>query len=860
MQPELRAVLDAADGQGRRDALREAVVVHGLGAWEAFSDVDDDLAREALGLLEAWFSGARLTDRADEPDRRLRAAEQARAERGESVPEFDRWYAEAVLALPPGHERRDVAGAVAVLEAHLTAVRMRDDSSEAVLTIAALLDTDDGSEDLLDEGLDRLDEADDDAVDAFQLAGESYASRRHLAARDAGDESEAERWQERKAAFLSEGEDLSSLASQAAMFDSQDRWAEAAELYGRVVAGSDLARDVVQPLAIREGELRLLTGDLARAIEVLEAVAPHAQARYLTAVRDEDRAEARDYLGQCCDLLAACRARADDWSGALEALDRPRGLLSRYLHALRLTREGRDLLALQRQIDAATRGVGVQQGGADEGLPEQVELLERYRRVRPQLDPQLLTSPDLADVGAALEPHELVLSIGVHHTGSLLIGVAPGDVDEPSGRLLREDLDVNGWLEILAAGGGDWVVAPAGQTGSETEPGLEASIHETDAAVGSWLRDLLDRHGATRLTVVPEGMLHLIPWSALPSLEGVDVVMAAGLSEVLAGRAEVPPVLPDTLVVANPTLDLHVSAAACRAAAASLPDGFRVTELREEAATEPKVVTALAEHGVLLFAGHGRADIGQSGMELHPHLALDQPGDPFPRWASAVSGWTEMTPQDDDPLWVERRADVPEVGRLVEREWVGTSRVDRRLEHPGGTVVGTYAGDRLLRLCELWSATDMMLADALETCRLAVLVACSSAAGVGRVEESPTVPISLQLAGVDTVVGTRWEVAEGYAALWILGFLELLGGQGGGRLDVPAAVRRTSERLSALGLAEAQALLLGLADRTDDPFAAMELEAYAHHLAGDAPFASLVHAQAFYVTGRPVLEFQAVNA
>ena len=163
MEPELQAVLDAADGQGRRDALREAVVVHGLGAWEAFSDVDDDLAREALGLLEAWFSGARLTDRADEPDRRLRAAEQARAERGDAVPEFDRWYAEAVLALPPGHERRDVAEAAAVLEAHLTAVRTRDDPSEAVLTIAALLDTDDGSEDLLDEGLDRLDEADDDA-------------------------------------------------------------------------------------------------------------------------------------------------------------------------------------------------------------------------------------------------------------------------------------------------------------------------------------------------------------------------------------------------------------------------------------------------------------------------------------------------------------------------------------------------------------------------------------------------------------------------------------------------------------------------------------------------------------------------
>jgi hypothetical protein len=262
---------------------------------------------------------------------------------------------------------------------------------------------------------------------------------------------------------------------------------------------------------------------------------------------------------------------------------------------------------------------------------------------------------------------------------------------------------------------------------------------------------------------------------------------------------------------------------------------------------------------VLHFAGHGRSEAVRSGLEVHPDAALvGGAGDPFPAWIARAADWRDVPADDgdDEPRWTERVADVPPLGRLAERLWLKADRLDRRLEHEAGTVVGTYAGAELVRLAELLSATDLMLADGLDGCRLAVLVACSSGAGMGRVQEAqPGVSVALELAGIDSVIGTYWEVEEGLAALWADAFYAGLV-EAGARVDLAALVRRTGEHLRTLTAAEARERLLALADGAADPFAAMELEAYAHQLA-DPPFASPAYWAAFYLTGRPVLELAA---
>ena len=64
-------------------------------------------------------------------------------------------------------------------------------------------------------------------------------------------------------------------------------------------------------------------------------------------------------------------------------------------------------------------------------------------------------------------------------------------------------------------------------------------------------------------------------------------------------------------------------------------------------------------------------------------------------------------------------------------------------------------------------------------------------------------------------------------------------------MDLAALVRAHGRRLRAMGLRGARERLLALADRAGDPFAAMELEAYAHRLA-DPPFAAPAQWAAFY--------------
>jgi tetratricopeptide (TPR) repeat protein len=845
-------------------SLAQETVERGIDVWLDLSERDDEGTDAAFDLLLSWLEGRRLTNRADEPEQRVAAAEDLVDLFGERVPWVHRYHAQAVLALPAGHEDRDVPWAVGTLGEQLDQARANDDADNAVRTIAALLLADVGDDALLDEGETWAQAADGDGAQTFTLAADAFCSTRHIIARDAGDAEQAEHWAERQARYVpDEGEEgLGALAGRAARHDMLGEWDEAAAAYHTIVESSDLSAADVQQLALREGQLRLALDEYDRAVEVLDTLLPHAEARYLTSVTDDDVYDAQERLDSVADALAAALARQDDWDGVLRALDRAGGLRGRYRAALRADPVGRDMLALERRLDAAARGAPV-----DGAIPARAQLLERYRQVRPQLGAERLASPSIAEVGAALEAGEAVAAIGLHFTGTVGIVIAPGDVGQPAGRVLLEDVETLQWLELFAGendGDGDWLPA-LHQPGSglKPEPSLSRVLAGVDELIGRWLRRQLDELGLRRLTLVPDTMLHLIPWPALPSLRGIDVVMAASVSEVVRGRRAVAaPARREALVVANPTLDLRVSAAACGPVAQQLADaGFAVTEVAGAEATEAALLGAVSGRSVLHYAGHGRAERMRSGLELQPDPALTGDGDPFAAWVEQAGDWRDPPANEDDddeeeePPWVERFADVPGVGRLAERRWTHGDRLERRLEHAGGTLVADYAGDQLVRLAELLSASDLMLAEGLDGCRLAVLVACASGAGVGRKDEARAgVPIALQLAGIDSVVGTHWEVEEGFAALWAESFYAGLL-SGGAHVDLAALVRRTGDELREMSAAVARERLLALTDLASDPFAAMELEAYAHHLP-DPPFAAPAQWAAFYVIGRPTIDFE----
>ena len=741
------------------------LVERGIDAWLEAEDED-----EALSVLLDWLDGAQLTERADEADRRLDAADDLVDMLGDEVSSVHRFHARAVLALPPGHERRDVAAAVVALYEHLDA---EQDAEEVVYTIAALLDAD---EDLLEEGEEWAPRADAGAAAAFARAADAYCSRRWLDS----DEAEKQAWAARNERYLPDydEDDLGSLAAHASFLDRVERWDEAADVYGKIVERSELGAPEAQQLGIREAELRLSLGDDERSAEALARILPHVEANYLTAVLDEDLSDGQSRLDDIAGALAVTRARLGDWDGVLRAMDRANGLRGRYRAALRLDGEGQDLLALERELDFAARREA-----------SRAELLERYRHVRARLDPSRLASVSARDVAAVLEPGEAVVALRFHFAGSVAVAVAPGD----EAGLLLEDFGARQWLELFASGEEFLTALVEPWAGVDPEPGLAQILAGVDDLLGDWLRELVAKHGLRRLTLVPDRMLHLIPWTAVPSLRGIDVVIAPSVSEAIRVRSRAGAVPRDALVVANPTLDLRVSAAACGPVAERLTGaGFAVTALAGAEASEDALLGAVGSCPLLHFAGHGRAGPAPAGLELHPHVA----GDPFGEWLERAEGWRDVEVEDDDP-WVERIADVPDAGRLVERTWLDSERIDRRLEHARGTLVATYGPQGLVRLSELLSPADLMLVEDLGACRLAVLVACSSGSGLGGHDEAQAgLPVALQLAGIDAVVATRWEVDEGFAALWAD---EFYAGLTGGLVDVAALVRRTGERLSRDG-------------------------------------------------------------
>lgn len=792
---------------------------------------------------------------------------------------LDRFLALSNLGLPVTHEQRDVADATLLLENHLARSLETGDVNEAIQTIADLLAHDLAStergEELLAEGDELLEAADEQNGLGYLLAAENFCRGQFITARDAGRAEDAEGWLQRARQYSgvdeesgadAESLDLAQLAALASQYHMAGDAQNAADTYRRIVDATGLGDyPPVQHFALNEGVLRLQLGDFDRAAEATSALLPLVEARYLTAVVDDDVADAEQRLTDTVEVLAQAEAARGRWDEVVRTLDRSTGLRLRYRAALREQGDAESIIALERELDAATRGAETDE---EDGVSARARLLEEYRRVRAALPANRMESPAIGEVAAVLEPDEALAMIATTAACTLVAVVTSSHAGGSASGVIDFDWSWDEWLARLARDGDNgWVSALLDPDPAEPEEALAWILAELDEGPISQIRELLP-DDVKRLTLIPHDVLNLIPWWAASGLEDLQVAIGPSMTEVVrVRRADADAGGRTALIVANPTHDLAATGLGCAAAAEQLRDAhFDVALMSGDEATEPHFLEAVEGRSVLHFAGHGRLERRRSALELNAG-PLPEP-DPFPAWVEAVADWREVVRADDDDEEdepgadddasspSERWADLEGVGRVYERRTPG-GPLERFLERRDGTLAATYAGESLIRISELWSGTDIVVGDAIRGCRLAVLCACQSGAGAGRGDEVPGFPAAFALAGVDTVIGSLWRVEEPFAALWVELFYETLAGSldtGAETVDVAALVRGVGGRLRAMDRETARERLIDLVERADDPLVRLELEAYAESI-GEPPFADAWRWGAFYLAGCPTVRF-----
>jgi CHAT domain len=794
---------------------------------------------------------------------------------------MDRFVALSNLALPVAHDERDVALARSLLEDHLAGSLEEGDTGEAIRTIANLLANDLAStergEELLTEGDELMQIADEQGRMRFVLAAEHFCRGQFITARDAGRAEDAEGWLQRARHYSGVDEesgpdeeslDLAQLAALASQYHMSGDAEHAADTYRRIVDATGLGDYApVQEFALNEGVLRLQLGDFERAAEATTALLPFVEARYLTAVVDDDVSDAEQRLTDTVEVLAQAEAACGRWDEVVRTLDRSTGLRLRYRAALREQGDAESIIALERELDAATRGAETDE---EDGVSARARLLEEYRRVRAALPADRMESPAIGELADVLEPDEALATIATTSACTLVAVVTSSHDGGSASGAIDFDWSWDEWLVRLARDGDNgWVSALLDPDPAEPEEALAWILAELDEGPIRQIRELLPA-AVRRLTLIPHDVLNLIPWWAASGLEDLQVAIGPSVTEVVrVRRADAEPGGRTALIVANPTHDLAATGLGCAAAAERLGDArFDVELMSGDEATEPYFLDALKGRSVLHFAGHGRLERRRSALELNAG-PLPEP-DPFPAWVQSVAEWREVAREDDEDADEdeagangdersspsERWADLEGVGRLYERRIQG-GPLERVLERRDGTLAATYAGESLIRISELWSGTDIVVGDAIRGCRLAVLCACQSGAGAGRGDEAPGFPAAFALAGVDTVIGSLWRVEEPFAALWVELFYEALAGSleaGPEAVDVAGLVQDVGGRVRTMDRETARGRLFDLAERTDDPLVRLELEAYAESI-GEPPFADAWRWGAFYVAGCPTVRF-----
>jgi tetratricopeptide (TPR) repeat protein len=878
----VRRAMNAESDEERRAALADGILAFGVrfgNALDTLAEIEETegttslvrpLLDESKELFTNWVTGTSITERADEDERRAVVA----AELAEQNPALGAIGADAILALPEDHPHRDVERARALIERYIEAGAVEPGAELRAINVLIGIGVAEDSEleALLERGSGLAPSVDDEGVRrGFRVGAAGACLLRAVDARDEeGDVAAQHAWVQRGVDALGT-DDLSPamVSLLAALHALADDEASAAETFARAGANPGASDIVRRQAAMFEARLRYDTGEYERIVELLGPQLAGCEERYLTALSAEAIESAGSELGDAVINLAFALAQLGRWSEALRVLDRGRSLRARYRAALRRSQAGEQLLALERDLYRLERGLDAldptperDEDRLAQAVLPRTRLLEAYRRLRPQLAVGTVERPDVAELAGVLARDEAGVLLGVTSSEVLLAAIVPGDDEAP--RFARVvAFDAERWMQAFGVEDGQgWLIGiESGAPRAQLADALGALLALAGLALGELPAELAAR-GVRRLVVVPHRWLHLVPWWAVPALDGFELVQTApSAADLVASRRATTPELGDSaLVVANPTGDLRAAPAEAAAVGRRLAGlGITCTRLDGPAATEEAVIGAMRRHpGVLHFCGHGHSDLvnpDRSALLLHPHVDAAA-GDPFAAWAAAVAVWDE---HDGG-----RAGEVPGVGRLVEDD-TDRGRV-RRLEHGStGTLWGQYDGDRLARVAELWTAGDMLVSEALEGCALAVLSACESGSGslgVAKIDEAAGLPAAMRLAGAATVVGTLWPVGDALGALFVDMLYARLAEHRGGEVDLAELVQSTREDLRALPREAAGAGIDALRRATVDPIARFTLEAFGAEVAArpGLPFADAYDWAPFFTTGTGRASVPALDA
>jgi CHAT domain len=864
----------AAEPTRRRRLLAEYVVEFGEPFVSFLAGTAPGLAAGANSVLTSWLGGERVTQRADELERRI--LELRRQTQEADDPLLARLAADAILRLPAGHELRDEAFAAYVLLNQVQRAAAPDgDVNELLVALFYLLHHNlvppGQFSGLIDQAITAVGSRNPHpaAVRDLIFAAHAYCIERAAEGlRTRGEEYDL--WLGRAQRLLEVAEDASlgldfgpRLAGmRARQLDVANEARRAADAYAEFLAaggGIPGSSDAGMSgwAALSEATLRLQTGEPQRVRERLEPLADGLLDQYLTAVTDADIARTGFAHGRAVSLLTSALIHLDEAEAAFRVIDTGKSARLRYRAALRRHPDRRQFLDLERAILAAARSPSGKAGGPA-GLPLATRLLEQYRQLRPSLTAPLAQAHPAAAVSQVLAPGEVIVALGALDDMTVLWAVAADGTMRCTAllsygwgfwdTLLDERAD--GWRRFLAAQG----TAPPGSAGPPEADGrqsLDRLLLTADRVLGTAIADLAGRvdSSVSQLTVIPHRWLHLVPYWALPALAGLQTAVYSSTDELVASRSA-PAAGPghDLLVVANPTGDLSCSAAEALAVSRLAPSA-PATVLTGPSATAPAIAAGLRGAQLLHFSGHAYSDHRdpeRSALLVAP--AGEFAADPFPGWSAAATGW-----QDGQDGW--RTAEVPGVGRLTERTDAATGDTERLLERGAApTLLGRYADGTLRIIGELWSAADILALGPEAACRLVFLSACASGIAGGEssyVDEYGGLPAALRLAGVSAVICSLWPVDEGFTALYADVFYELLAGE---TADLAAAVRQARHLLRTAGKADVTRRLDRLADavRATDPRTAFVLEAYRYKITtqyGEYPYGSPWEWASFYAVG-----------
>ena len=430
------------------------------GAAQVLPDFYQEAALGLSEVLRTWATGSLATNRADEPQARARCLLQIARQH----PELARIAAESVFALPPGHEVRDEGAVLVMLQTCLTRsldlaaadwtdeLNVQRHASGVRIALAGLVEHDLVPEARMSESLqigqrlvDSLGPDDEDAA-PFVKASVSHWLRRAEAARSGGEASLAAECDAKARAamvWLIDG-----TKNPVAKFLAQktlDGSTLSASEVERVISGGpaeaaqanpDGVSNEARQLSVRGFTTRLFEAGQYDAVPALvEPLLPTLEDAYLSAVLEQQVAQAGAALAEALGQLTMARLKNGDASGAFDALDSAKSLRFRHQSQLRRSPLGALLRDLEAEIRAASINLLARGESADVATsPAQHldRLLETHRQAREKAGVAGVDRPGVRDVAEVLASDEAVIVLGDLPGGLLAAVVCRGDTDAPT--------------------------------------------------------------------------------------------------------------------------------------------------------------------------------------------------------------------------------------------------------------------------------------------------------------------------------------------------------------------------------------------------------------------------------------------